>query len=106
EMNRWFDSAQRLTEKLPTVYGERARALLILKDWPAAIEQAQIASRIAPRWAEPKKYWADALVEQRNFDAALVKYREAEKHAPNWGALKIAMGNAYAASGQTQLARE
>lgn len=106
EMNRWFDSAQRLTEKLPTVYGERARALLILKDWPAAIEQAQIASRIAPRWAEPKKYWGDALAERQDFDAALVKYREAEKHAPNWGALKIAMGNAYAASGQTQLARE
>ncbi len=103
---RWFDAAQALAVRLPSVYGERAQALLILKDWPAAIQQAHIAARLAPNWVDPKKYWGDALLEQGKFTEALMRYRQAEKLAPNWGALKIAMGKAYVAAGKTERARE
>ena len=59
-----------------------------------------------PRWADPQKYWGDALMAQGDEAGVIRKYRAAADRAPQWRALHLALGRALEAQGRRDQARE
>jgi hypothetical protein len=61
------------------------------------------ANQKGPHWADPLKAWGDVLLKQGKTKAALVKYDEALKYAPNWNPLKEARAGGSASRQSNQL---
>jgi hypothetical protein len=85
---------------LPAGHMLWAEAFLLRGDTDRAIEQAKLANRKGPRWAEPLKLWGDALLEKRQPGDAAAKYAAAADRAPRWGKLHLQWANALWMSGQ------
>jgi tetratricopeptide (TPR) repeat protein len=75
-------------------------------DTAGAIDFYEQAIERGPRWADPQKYWGDALMAQGDEAGAVRKYRAAAERAPRWGALHLAWGRALEAQGRLEQARE
>jgi predicted TPR repeat methyltransferase len=54
------------------------------------------AAKLAPNWADPLKYWGDALAGEGKRDRALAKYDSALKLTPKWHELGQARARAAA----------
>jgi tetratricopeptide (TPR) repeat protein len=93
------------TPSLPAGHAAWAEALLVRGDLKRAVEQAALANRKGPAWAEPLKIWGDALMRQRQFEEAAGRYHAAVVAAPRWGALHIELGRALWLSGKRAEAR-
>jgi tetratricopeptide (TPR) repeat protein len=63
-------------------------------DWNGAIAQYAQANRRSPHFADPLKAWGDALDHLGHREAALAKYDEALRFAPEWKELKQARDRA------------
>ena len=80
--------------------------LMARGDIAGAIAFYQQAIERGPRWADPQKYWGDALMARGDAAGAIRKYRAATDRAPQWGALHLAWGRALEAQGKRDQARE
>jgi tetratricopeptide (TPR) repeat protein len=80
--------------------------LMARGDVAGAIDFYEQAIERGPRWADPQKYWGDALMAQGDEAGAIRKYRAAADRAPQWGALHLAWGRALEAQGRRDQARE
>jgi tetratricopeptide (TPR) repeat protein len=80
--------------------------LMARGDIAGAIDFYEQAIERGPRWADPQKYWGDALMAQGDEAGAIRKYRAAADRAPRWGALHLAWGQALEAQGRRNQARE
>lgn len=94
EADRQYGVAIRLAPSLPFAYFQRGRALLARGDIPRAIGRFQDAHQRGPRWADPLKFWGDALAAQDRWAEAAAKYEQAEPFAPNWRELHLAHATA------------
>lgn len=94
---RWYDQAVGLGPSLPLAYSARGRWRAEREDLDGAIADFRAAQKRGPRWADPLKYEADALMRQGKYRAAEQRYRQAAERAPRWGALRLAWGDALAA---------
>ena len=94
QAERWFAEAIHQGPALPQAFVDRGTAHLIWGDAPGAIADAEQATKLSPHHADGWKLWGDALARQSQWQPALVKYEEALKYAPNWGALKEARATA------------
>jgi tetratricopeptide (TPR) repeat protein len=97
-----FSRAIARTPSLPggnLMWGE---ALLLRGDTKRAIEQAELANRKGPQWAEPLKLWGDALVAGRRGREAEKKYAAAAERTPRWGKLHLQWANVLWMIGQRQ----
>lgn len=103
--DRWFGETVRRTPSLPLSHGDWAEVLLMRGEAGRAIEQARLAARKGPRWADPLKLWGDALMRQGQAEAAADRYEAAAERAPRWGALHIAWGQALWRAGEREAAR-
>jgi tetratricopeptide (TPR) repeat protein len=103
--DRAFRAVTRRAPSLPFAFSEWGEAKLARGDIAGAIVLFRQAQAIGPRWADPVKYEADALVRQGDDRAALRGYAAAAKLAPRWGALHIAWGEALARSGRQEQAQ-
>lgn len=65
-----------------------------------------LATAKAPRWADPLKYWGDALAAGGDHRGAIRKYRDAAERAPRWGGLHLAWGKALEVAGKQAEAAE
>lgn len=72
---------------LPHVYLGWGKALLGHQQYQAAIEKLAAAHQRGPHWADPLKFWGDALVGLGKKSEALAKYDEALRYAPKWDQL-------------------
>ncbi len=88
--DRWFNEAVRQAPDLPAAYFEWGQALAARGDLTEAVRELALAHDKGPHFADPLKAWGDVLVEQGQRRAALAKYDEALRDAPNWAALKQA----------------
>lgn len=102
---RALKDGTRRAPSLPFAFSEWGEAKLARGDIAGAIVLFRQAQAIGPRWADPVKYEADALVRQGDDRAALRGYAAAAKLAPRWGALHIAWGEALARSGRQEQAQ-
>jgi tetratricopeptide (TPR) repeat protein len=75
-------------------------------DIAGGIDFYEQAIERGPRWADPQKFWGDALMAQSDAAGAIRKYRAAADRAPRWGALHLAWGRALEAQGKSDQARE
>ena len=75
-------------------------------DTVGAIEKFAAAHDEGPRYADPLEMWGEALAEQKNFDAALAKYQEANRYAPKWGRLHMKWGESLVALGRAEEAQK
>ncbi len=76
---------------LPFPYADYGKNLLqhgALKD---AISFFSAAHDRGPHWADPLKFWGDALAEQGQWSQAASKYNQALAEAPQWEAAKAAL---------------
>jgi Flp pilus assembly protein TadD len=93
------------TPSLPAGHAAWAEALLARGDAAGAAQQAELAHRKGPRWAEPLVLWATALSRQGNLAEAERRYREAAERAPRWGAVRLAWADALWRLGRQEEAR-
>jgi Tfp pilus assembly protein PilF len=105
QSDAWFAQAVARTPSLPRAHLMWAEALLLRGDTKRAAEQAELANRKGPRWAEPLKLWGDALLAQGNAKDAEAKYAAAAERAPRWGRLQMSWANALWRSGRPDDAR-
>jgi tetratricopeptide (TPR) repeat protein len=75
---------------LPWVYMARGQSRMRRGDLAGAVADFAAANHGAPHFADPLKFWGDALVKQGSANEALAKYDEALKYAPAWPELKQA----------------
>jgi tetratricopeptide (TPR) repeat protein len=95
-----FSRAVARTPSLPAGHFMWAEALLLRGDTKRAIEQAQLANRKGPRWAEPLKLWGDALLAAGRVQEAETRYAAAAERAPRWGKLHMQWASALWMLGQ------
>lgn len=88
EADRWFGTLARRTPSLPYAHEAWAEAMLLRRDYAGAVREATAAHALGPRWAEPLKYWGDALAAQGRRADAAAKYTLALERAPKWVALQ------------------
>ncbi len=86
--DRWFAEAVRQAPDLPMAYYEWGQALAARGDLAGAARELSLAHQKGPHFADALKVWGDVLVKQSRRRAALAKYREALRDAPDWAALK------------------
>lgn len=101
-----FARAVARTPSLPAGHHAWAEAKLLRGDYQGAIEQARLAHRKGPRWAEPLKLWGDALYAQGKPNEAAERYALAAERAPRWGRLHMRWAAALWAAGDRRAARE
>jgi len=98
-----FASAIARAPSLPDAYEQRGEVRLRRKDWAGAATDFEKAHQRSRHWADPMKYWGDALVGQGRPAEALAKYNAAVACAPEWPELldarTAAGGGATAATG-------
>lgn len=87
---RWFAEAARQAPSLPFAFSEWGEMRLAKGDIDGAIVQFEAAHNASPHFADALKGWGDALARQGQSRAALAKYNETLKYAPNWKELKEA----------------
>tara|TARA_R110000787_G_scaffold48467_3_gene116729 strand:+ start:1110 stop:1430 length:321 start_codon:yes stop_codon:yes gene_type:complete len=81
--------------------------MLMTRGDPAgAVAFYQQAIERGPRWADPQKFWGDALMAQGDERGAIRGYRTAADRAPQWGTLHLAWGRALEAQGNRDQAWE
>ena len=85
-----FARAVMRTPSLPAGHAAWAEALLERGDLARAVEQAELAHRKGPRWAEPLRLWGLTLARQGKLEQAERRFAEAAERAPNWGAVRLA----------------
>jgi tetratricopeptide (TPR) repeat protein len=69
---------------LPWVYMARGQSRMRRGDLARAIADFSAANHGAPHFADPLKFWGDALVKQGKSKEAIAKYDEALTYAPKW----------------------
>ena len=62
--------------------------LLQARRYGSAEAKLSYAAKLAPNWADPLKYWGDALAGEGKRDEARGKYDAALKLAPHWDELR------------------
>jgi len=80
----WYEKAIKLAPSIPAGYYSYGLALAKHGDLNGAAEQFKLASQKGPHWADPLKAWGDVLMKQGKSEAAINKYDDAVKYAPNW----------------------
>ena len=105
ESDALFARAVARTPSLPAGHYAWAEALLLRGGTAGAIEQARLANRNGPRWAEPLKLWGDALSKQRKPKEAAAQYAAAAERAPRWGQLHMRWASALWRLGKRDEAR-
>ena len=91
-----WDVNVRAAPDLPHVYLWRGMAELQHGDLIAAESDFAAAHARAPHYADPLKYWGDALSRQGKWKDAQDRYAEALTYAPGWLALRQARAGAAA----------
>jgi tetratricopeptide (TPR) repeat protein len=71
----------------------------------AAIDVAQPAAKLFPRFADPVEQWGEALLMKGDTRGATAKFAAAAKLTPRWGRLHLKWGEALAAQGKAAEAR-
>ena len=101
EAEMWYGRAAGEAPSLPFAYAEWGRARALRGDVDGAIPLFRRAAELAPRWADPLRYWGEALAARassRNsrseMEQALPYYQRAAERAPRWGGLHMAWGRA------------
>lgn len=101
-----FARAVARTPSLPAAHYAWAEAKMLRRDYLGTIEQARLAHRKGPRWAEPLKLWGDVLYALGKSREAAERYALAADRAPRWGQLHIRWAAALWAGGDRRQARE
>lgn len=102
----WWREAIRIGPSIPMAYEALGRSRLEAGDAAGALALFRTAQEKGPRWADPVKGEADALVSLGRTREALRRYGAAAERAPRWGALHVAWGKALEAEGRRDEARE
>ena len=102
----WWREAIRIGPSIPMGYEALGRSRLQAGDAAGALALFRTAQKKGPRWADPVKGEADALVRLGRTREALRRYAAAAERAPRWGALHVAWGQALAAEGRSDEAQE
>jgi tetratricopeptide (TPR) repeat protein len=102
----WWREAIRIGPSIPMGYEALGRSRLQAGDAAGALSLFRTAGEKGPRWADPVKGEADALVRLGRTREALRRYAAAAERAPRWGALHLAWGRALEAEGRRDEARE
>jgi predicted negative regulator of RcsB-dependent stress response len=79
---------------LPFPYNEYGKSLLAEHAWNEAISYFSAAHDRGLHWADPLKFWGDALAAQGQWSPAAIKYKAALAEAPQWEAAKAALAQA------------
>jgi tetratricopeptide (TPR) repeat protein len=87
EAQHAYRLAEAVAPSLAFAYEREGAALLRHGDPKGAIYRLRIAHLLSPRWADPLKVWGDALVAEQRISAALFRYRQALRRAPQWDAV-------------------
>jgi tetratricopeptide (TPR) repeat protein len=90
EAQRWFAEAARQGPRLPSAFADWGKLLLQARHYASAEVKLRYAAKLAPSWADPLKFWGDALAAEGKRDEAIAKYDAALKLAPKWQALQQA----------------
>jgi tetratricopeptide (TPR) repeat protein len=93
---RWFLEAARQGPRLPQAFVDWGKLLLQARHYGSAEVKLRYAAKLAPNWADPLKYWGDALAGEGKRDRALAKYDSALKLTPKWHELGQARARAAA----------
>jgi len=102
----WWREAIRIGPSIPMGYEALGRSRLAAGDAAGALTLFRTAQEKGPRWADPVKGEADALVRLGRTREALRRYAAAAERAPRWGALHLAWARALEAEGRSAEARE
>lgn len=102
----WWREAVRIGPFIPMGYEALGRSRLQAGDAAGALALFRRAQEKGPRWADPVKGEADALLRLGRTREALRRYAAAAERAPRWGALHVAWGRALEAEGRRDEARE
>ena len=102
----WWREAVRIGPSIPLGYEALGRSRLEAGDAAEALTLFRTAQEKGPRWADPVKGEADALVRLGRPREALSRYAAAGERAPRWGALHLAWGRALEAEGRRDEAGE
>jgi tetratricopeptide (TPR) repeat protein len=87
QADRWFARAAAFSPTIPFAYSEWGEALLLRGDAVGAISKLKQADKLGGRFADPLKFWGDALARQGKWRDAVGKYDEALQYAPAWAEL-------------------
>lgn len=87
---RWFLEATRQGPRLAPAFLDLAQLYAEHGRVGQSEAQFQKATALAPNWADPLKYWGDALYASGQGRGALAKYDAALKLAPKWKDLRRA----------------
>lgn len=98
--DRWFGRAVARAPSVPFAQTAWADARLARGDLSGALEQAEAAHRLAPRFADPLKLIGDVRLARGDVKGAVKAYQEASERAPRWGGLFLAWGEALARQGR------
>lgn len=71
----------------PYPYEHRGETRLARGDVNGAIADFTVANQLGPHFADPLKFWGDALAREAKWQEALAKYGAALNYAPHWPAL-------------------
>jgi len=80
----WYFEAAEQGPRLPRAFTDWGRLLIRARHYGSAEVKLAYAAKLAPNWADPLKYWGDALAGEGRRDQALAKYDAALKLAPKW----------------------
>lgn len=87
---RWFLAAVKQGPRLAPAVLDLAQLYAEHRRLPQSEAHFQKAAALAPNWADPLKYWGDALHANGQNRSALAKYDAALKLAPQWKDLQRA----------------
>jgi tetratricopeptide (TPR) repeat protein len=90
EAQRWFKEAATRSPRLAPAFLDLARLYVERRSMPLAEAHFRKAAELAPNWADPLKYWGDALAGNGRRRDAFEKYSAAMKLAPAWSDLRQA----------------
>lgn len=102
----WWREAIRIGPSIPMGYEALGRSRLEAGDPAGALTLFRTAQDKGPRWADPVKGEADALVRLGRARESLGRFAAAAERAPRWGKLHLAWGKALATVGRPEEARE
>lgn len=100
----WWRETIRIGPSIPMGYHALGRSRLEAGDAAGALALFLAAQDKGPRWADPVKGEADALIALGRTRQGLRRYAVAAERAPRWGALHLAWGGALEADGRRDAA--
>ena len=92
EAERQLLRATTLGPSLPTAWQALGQVRLRRGDGAGAVLAFTEAAQRGPLWADPLKFWGEALAASGDHRGACRKYSQAAERAPRWGALMLAWG--------------